>query len=243
MDSAAGKRLWLGTFGVDPVDPRGRAAHQASSEDDRASMDSFTVNKIAGAVLGTCLFGMGLGILSEAIYFPGAPKKPGYALPELQEVKAEAVAQPAEAPLPVLLAKADAHQGRGRRQGVHRLPQLPGRRRHQGRPGPLRRRRPAQGLGRRLRLFRRPEGKGRELDLRRHQPVPHQAVGLHLRHQDGLRRPGERGEARRHPRLPADPVEGAGALSAGGRRRQAGVRRWRRQGSGNPGRQGRGGDG
>ncbi len=31
-------------------------------------MDSFELNKIAGAVLGTLLFLMGLGIVSNAIY-------------------------------------------------------------------------------------------------------------------------------------------------------------------------------
>ena len=74
-------------------------------------MDSFTYNKIAGAVLGTCLVGMGLGILGDAIYVPGAPSKPGYALPE---PKAEAVAEAKKAPevpLPILLAKADVKKG------------------------------------------------------------------------------------------------------------------------------------
>ena len=74
-------------------------------------MDSFTYNKIAGAVLGTCLVGMGLGILGEAIYVPGPPSKPGYALPE---PKAEAVAdakKAPDAPLPILLAKADVKKG------------------------------------------------------------------------------------------------------------------------------------
>ncbi len=74
-------------------------------------MDSFTYNKIAGAVLGTCLIGMGLGILGDAIYVPDTPRKPGYALPE---PKAEAVAdakKAPEVPLPILLAKADAKKG------------------------------------------------------------------------------------------------------------------------------------
>ena len=74
-------------------------------------MDSFTYNKIAGAVLGTCLVGMGLGILGDAIYLPGPPSKPGYALPE---PKAEAVAdakKAPEVPLPILLAKADVKKG------------------------------------------------------------------------------------------------------------------------------------
>ena len=73
-------------------------------------MDSFTFNKIAGAVLGTCLFGMGLGIVGQAIYQPSAPKKPGYALPNPKPEEAGGKA-PAVIPLPVLLAKADAKKG------------------------------------------------------------------------------------------------------------------------------------
>ena len=74
-------------------------------------MDSFTLNKIAGAVLGTCLFGMGLGLVGQAIYYPSLPKKPGYALPEPKPEEAAGGKKPAETPLPVLLAKADPKKG------------------------------------------------------------------------------------------------------------------------------------
>lgn len=74
-------------------------------------MDSFTVNKIAGAFLGTCLVGMGIGIVAQGIYAPEAPKKPGFALPNPKPEAAAGSAQPAETPLPVLLAKADAKRG------------------------------------------------------------------------------------------------------------------------------------
>ncbi len=43
-------------------------------------MDSFELNKIIGAILGTLLFVMGVGFLAEAIYHPAAAG-PGYALP------------------------------------------------------------------------------------------------------------------------------------------------------------------
>ncbi len=43
-------------------------------------MDSFEFNKIAGAVLGTALFVMALSIVSEMIYEPAAPAKPGYVI-------------------------------------------------------------------------------------------------------------------------------------------------------------------
>jgi cytochrome c len=77
-------------------------------------MDSFTLNKIAGAVLGTCLLGMGLGVIGDFIYSPGAPTKPGYALPESKPEAAaggDAAKPVAETPLPVLLAKADPKKG------------------------------------------------------------------------------------------------------------------------------------
>ncbi len=75
-------------------------------------MDSFTFNKIAGAVLGTCLFGMALGLVGQAIYVPSAPKTPGYALPEPKPDEAGGGGKkPAVIPLPVLLAKADTKKG------------------------------------------------------------------------------------------------------------------------------------
>lgn len=77
-------------------------------------MDSFELNKIIGAILGTLLFVMGVGFLAEAIYHPIEGRGPGYALPEPAATEtADAGAAPAvaETPLPVLLASADAKQG------------------------------------------------------------------------------------------------------------------------------------
>jgi cytochrome c len=70
------------------------------------------INKMAGAVLGSLLAVMGLGLFSDAIYSRDAMKKPGYALPEpaAEGAKPAAAAAAAE-PLPVLLAKADAKNG------------------------------------------------------------------------------------------------------------------------------------
>lgn len=76
-------------------------------------MDSFEVNKILGAVLGVCLFAMGLNILSGALFSPKKAGEAGYALPEpVAEAAGGAgpAAAPAE-PLPVLLAKADPAKG------------------------------------------------------------------------------------------------------------------------------------
>ena len=55
-------------------------------------MDSFEFNKIAGAVLGTLLLTMALGLFSGFVFSPPIPSKPGYELPN-----AAAEAAPAEA--------------------------------------------------------------------------------------------------------------------------------------------------
>jgi cytochrome c len=76
-------------------------------------MDSFELNKIIGAILGTLLFIMGIGFLAEAIYEPAIGSGPGYTLPEPSGDTAEAepaAGQPA-ASIATLLASADAKQG------------------------------------------------------------------------------------------------------------------------------------
>ncbi len=76
-------------------------------------MDSFELNKIAGAVLGTLLLVMGLNVISGILFTPKPAGDAGYALPAPQEEAAGAgqqAAAPAE-PLPVLLAKADPAKG------------------------------------------------------------------------------------------------------------------------------------
>ena len=76
-------------------------------------MDSFELNKIMGAVLGTLLFVMGAGFVAEAIYHPIENRGPGYNLPEpegTEHGEAVAEAEP-EVPLGVLLASADPAKG------------------------------------------------------------------------------------------------------------------------------------
>ena len=75
-------------------------------------MDSFELNKIIGAILGTLLFVMGVGFLAESIYHPTA-SGPGYALPE-PEGGCEGDNGGTETPvvsIGTLLASADAIQG------------------------------------------------------------------------------------------------------------------------------------
>jgi cytochrome c len=78
-------------------------------------MDSFEFNKIAGAVLGTLLFVMGLQLLAGAVYAPRGPMVAGYDLPTGEKTAAAPAAgggaAPAAEPLPVLLAKADPAKG------------------------------------------------------------------------------------------------------------------------------------
>jgi len=79
----------------------------------RDQMNSFELNKIMGAVLGTLLFVMGAGFVAEAIYHPIENRGPGYNLPEpegTEHGEAVAEAEP-EVPLGVLLASADPARG------------------------------------------------------------------------------------------------------------------------------------
>jgi cytochrome c len=76
-------------------------------------MNSFELNKILGAVLGTCLAVLALNIAAGAIFYNEKPAKPGYAI----AVKAEGggekkEAAPKEAPLPERLAKASIDKGK-----------------------------------------------------------------------------------------------------------------------------------
>lgn len=75
-------------------------------------MDSYEFNKIAGAILGTLVFLMFLGMFSHTVYYAPKPKTAGYALPEA--VAAAPAAGPAAAavtPVAQLLAAADATRG------------------------------------------------------------------------------------------------------------------------------------
>jgi cytochrome c len=77
-------------------------------------MDSFELNKIAGAVLGTCLALLALNITAEAIFAPHYPAKPGFEI----EVKPEAPAAggaeaKADEPIGRLLVSANIERGQG----------------------------------------------------------------------------------------------------------------------------------
>ncbi|MDR7036399.1 MULTISPECIES: c-type cytochrome [Methylobacterium] len=73
-------------------------------------MDSFEVNKVAGAVLGALLFAMGSGFVAELIYHPKPAGSAGYELPEPKAEAGGAPAAKAE-PVSVRLASANVEKG------------------------------------------------------------------------------------------------------------------------------------
>src|SRR5436189_6312588 len=76
-------------------------------------MDSFELNKILGAILGTCLGVLTLNIAAGAIFAPAEPAKPGYQI-TVPEESAAGAAKPQEQqqqPIEQLLASADVGRG------------------------------------------------------------------------------------------------------------------------------------
>lgn len=78
-------------------------------------MDSFELNKIAGAILGTLLFVMGLGVISSILFNPGVPLVPGYDLPAAEEAGEGAGAAPAVVVPPIALRLTTADPARGQK--------------------------------------------------------------------------------------------------------------------------------
>ena len=75
-------------------------------------MDSFELNKILGAILGTALMTLALNITANAIFTPSKPEKPGYDIPVPKQA-APGKAGPAEPeqPLEALLPSSDPKRG------------------------------------------------------------------------------------------------------------------------------------
>jgi cytochrome c len=75
-------------------------------------MDSFELNKILGAVLGTCLILLALNITAGAVFAPQKPAKPGYniAVTEQPAGDSKAAAAPSQ-PIETLLASASVERG------------------------------------------------------------------------------------------------------------------------------------
>ena len=76
-------------------------------------MDSFELNKVLGAVLGTCLIVLSLNITAGALFSPDRPAKPGY---EIAVQEDAATAKPGataadQQPIETLLASATTDRG------------------------------------------------------------------------------------------------------------------------------------
>lgn len=76
-------------------------------------MDSFELNKVAGAVLGALLFTAGSGFVAELIYHPKPAGKAGYELPEPAAESAGAAPAAKAEPIAVRLASANVEKGQG----------------------------------------------------------------------------------------------------------------------------------
>jgi cytochrome c len=76
-------------------------------------MNSFELNKILGAILGTCLITLALNIGAGAIFAPAKPAKPGYNIAVKEEGEGEKGGAPKEPdqPIETLLAKASVEKG------------------------------------------------------------------------------------------------------------------------------------
>src|SRR5438270_617839 len=88
-----------------------RSSRRRPFSKSRSAMDSFEVNKVLGAVLGTCLALLSLNIAAGAIFTSHNPEKPGYEIAALEQdshgkAGEPAAAAPAAAPAPAAAAAA-----------------------------------------------------------------------------------------------------------------------------------------
>jgi cytochrome c len=77
-------------------------------------MDSFELNKVLGAILGTCLFLLAINIAAGAIFAPTKPAKPGYEIAVPGQKPGEEGKPPQQEPqqsIEQLLANADVGRG------------------------------------------------------------------------------------------------------------------------------------
>ncbi|MFL5032562.1 MAG: c-type cytochrome [Xanthobacteraceae bacterium] len=74
-------------------------------------MDSFELNKILGATLGTCLFVIALNIAAGALFSAPKPAKPGYEIAVTEQPAAGAAAAAPDEPIEKLLASASPEKG------------------------------------------------------------------------------------------------------------------------------------
>ena len=88
------------------------AAGPAPFRESRKSMNSFELNKILGAILGTCLITLSLNIAAGAIFSQEKPAKPGYAIAVKEGAEGGApAAKPAEEPMEAMMVSASVEKG------------------------------------------------------------------------------------------------------------------------------------
>ncbi len=75
-------------------------------------MNSFELNKVLGAVLGTCLILLAIHLGAQSIFATEKPEKPGYKIVVAKAETGKPAAKEPEVPLPVLLAKASVDKGK-----------------------------------------------------------------------------------------------------------------------------------
>ena len=74
-------------------------------------MNSFELNKILGAILGTCLITLALNIGANAIFAPEKPAKPGYEIAVKATAGGEAAPAEKEPPMEAMMASASVDKG------------------------------------------------------------------------------------------------------------------------------------
>ena len=76
-------------------------------------MNSFELNKILGAILGTCLVLLAFNIAAGAVFAPQKPAKPGFdiAVKESGGEQGAAATKEPEQPIETLLARASVEKG------------------------------------------------------------------------------------------------------------------------------------
>ena len=76
-------------------------------------MNSFELNKVLGAILGTCLITLALNIGAGAIFAPEKPAKPGYAIAVkgLGATEPSAAKKEPEEPMEAMMASASVERG------------------------------------------------------------------------------------------------------------------------------------
>jgi cytochrome c len=74
-------------------------------------MNSFELNKILGAILGTCLITLTLNIGANAIFAPEKPAKPGYEIAVKKGGEEKGGAKTQEEPMEAMMASASVEKG------------------------------------------------------------------------------------------------------------------------------------